>query len=271
MAGRHFQLSNGSLFLTWLIAAVVILLLPTSVTRKGPLFFQQTFQPLLAMGRQAQLAATATPAGDDIARTEYDKLWKDYQNLHARLMKLHADYETLSRLRSGLPQPFSELVLAEVTASSNSLSHEIVINRGTDAGVREGRYVLSAGQNSVVGIVHQTRKQLAKAMLLTDPRQKIPVQIGPDDGDNDTIGGLMVGNGKNACRIANIKRERTVAVGDPVFARAYPGLLNVPVILGTVAEVRPDDKHPLLWEITVRPVEDLARLTEVAVIVVEDF
>ena len=271
MAGKHFQLSTGSLFLTWLIAAIVVLLLPASVTDKAHLVFHKSFMPILELGRKAQLSATGgTSDTGAISQAEHVKLWKDYQNLHAQLLQLHTDYETLSQIRSGLPQPFSELVLARVTGSVNSFTHEIIINKGEDAGVQPGQYVLSAGQNNIVGIVEQTGQQVAKVLLLTDAGQKIPVQI-LHEGQDTGIGGLMVGDGKTGCKIANIKWERRVEVGDAVFARAHPGLLNAPVIIGKVTEVKPDEKQPLLRDISVEPLEDMSRLRDVAVIVVEDF
>lgn len=271
MAGRHFQLSTGSLFLTWLIGAIVVLLLPPSVTDKAHLIYHQIFRPVLQHGRTVQLSSTGIESDTSgISQAEHDKLWKDYQNLRAQLLQLHTDYETLAQIRSGLPTPFSETVLARVTGSINSLTHEIIINKGEDAGIQPGQYVLSAGKNSIVGIVEETRPQLAKVLLLTDAQQKIPVQIRREDSSAD-IGGLMVGNGKTACRIANIEGSRSVQVGDTVFARAHPGLLNTPVIIGQITDVRPDDKHPLLWDITVTPIEEMTQIRDVAVIIVEDF
>ena len=271
MAGKHFQLSTGSLFLTWLIAAIVVLLLPASVTDKAPLSFYKVFMPVLGLGQKSKLAVTETQTNQDaITQAEYDKLWKNFQNTHAQLLQLHQEYELLSQIKSGLPQPFSELVLARVTNSVNSFSHEIIINKGEENGVKVGQYVLSAGQNNIVGIIDQTGKQLAKVRLLTDAGQKIPVQI-IREGQSTGIGGLMLGDGKMGCKIANIQGARRVDVGDAVFARVHPGLLNAPVIIGTVSEVKPDEKHPLLWDISVKPVEDMSRLQDVAVIVVEDF
>lgn len=271
MAGRNFHLSTGSLFFTWLIAGIVILLLPPSVTGQAHFLFQKTFRPVLQLGRQIQLSAISKHSDNgEITQEEYDKLWKSYKNLHAQLLQLHEDYETLAEIRSALPTPFSELVLARVTGSVNSFSHKVIINKGTDAGVKPGQYVLSAGQNSIIGIVDETAKQLAKVLLLTDSKQKIPVQI-RREGEMQDVGGLMVGDGKTGCRIANIKEKQGVKVGDAVFARVHPGLLNAPVVIGKVVEVRPDDKHPLLLDITVQPIEDMGRLNDVAVIVVEDF
>lgn len=272
MAGRHFQLSTGSLFLTWLIAAIVILLLKPSITDRAILVFHGIFRPVLDLERQVQTGVTNdTNAEGSVQQQEYDRLKKEFSNLHAQLLELHEEYEKATQMRSGLPTPFSELVIARVTGAGDPLSHEIIINKGTDSGIIVGNYVLSAGKNSIVGIVEETGEQLSRVLLLTDARQKIPVVIQRPGQTADSFGGLMIGSGKTNCTIANITTEKTVKVGDMVFARPHPGLLNVPVVIGEVTRVRADDKHPLLWDITVRPVEDLKHLDDVAVIVVEDF
>ena len=273
MAGRHFQLSTGSLFLTWLIAAVVILLLPSGVTDRGHLVFHRLFRPILESQHDLQLDVTGpgeTAAG--ITQAQYNTLKKDFSDLHAQLLALHDEYEQVTRIRSGLPVIFKDaLVPARVTGSGDSLSHEIIIDKGTDAAIAVGNYVLSAGKNSIVGIVAETGLHLSRVLLLTDARQKIAVQIQRPGETTDNIPGLMVGSGKLACTISNIETGRDVRVGDSVLGRSHPGLLNVPLVVGEVAAVRPDDKHPLLWDITVRPVDDLTRLDNVAVIIIEDF
>ena len=43
------------------------------------------------------------------------------------------------------------------------------------------------------------------------------------------------------------------------------------MVIGEVSRVRPDDEHPLLWDITVKPIDDAYTQTVVAVIVPADF
>ena len=259
--------------MTWLIAAIVVLFLPPKITDRAHLVFHQLFRPILELERKVQTSVTDDAHTEsNIDRQEYDRLKKDHSNLHAQLLELHAEYEKATQIRAGLPVIFKdELIVARVTGTGDPLSHEIIINEGTNAGVSVGNYVLSAGKNSIVGIVAETAQHLSRVLLLTDARQKIPVVIQRPGRTTDSTGGLMVGSGKTDCTIANITTEKNVQVGDMVFARSHPGLLNVPVVLGEVTHVRKDDKHPLLWDIAVRPVEDMKHLDDVAVIVVEDF
>jgi hypothetical protein len=42
------------------------------------------------------------------------------------------------------------------------------------------------------------------------------------------------------------------------------------LVLGEIIDVRPDDKHPLLWKITVQPAEKMSQLNNVAIIVADE-
>ena len=79
--------------------------------------------------------------------------------------------------------------------------------------------------------------------------------------------GPMTGDGRDGCRIGLIPiKEYDVRVGDTVYASAKLGLLDTPIVIGEVAQVKPDRNTPVLWDIHVRPIFP-ARLTEIAVIV----
>ncbi len=269
MAGRNHHLSNGSLFFTWLIAGIILLILNTS---KVNYLFIKTFGPVLQIGRQVQLNAFQMHPGDDtaVSRAEYNKLLKNYKNMHSQLLQLHDNYEKLAQIKTGLPQPFNKLILARTVNTTSSFSHEIIINQGSDSGIKQGQYVLSAGQNSIVGVVHDTAESLAKVRLLTDSNQSMEIRIRREGADKD-IAWVMHGDGKTGCRIPKIPKEKMIKVGDAVFAAARPGFLDVPVIIGEVVNIRPDEYQPLVRDITVQPVENLAQLDDVAVIVAEQF
>ena len=79
----------------------------------------------------------------------------------------------------------------------------------------------------------------------------------------------MFGNGKRACTIAMVEREKDIRVGDAVYAAPRTGQLDIPIIIGQVWQVQPDEASPLLWKIVVQPAEDASALKTVAVIVQE--
>ena len=98
----------------------------------------------------------------------------------------------------------------------------------------------------------------------------------PDDEDTIAMFKVISFKVKERDKKLNIRGSteyiiERVDVGDVVFAATKPGYLNIPIVIGEVTAVEPDDEHPLLWEITVQPVEDMTQLSDVAVIVTVDF
>jgi len=68
-------------------------------------------------------------------------------------------------------------------------------------------------------------------------------------------GGVLTGNGKDACRLAKIHATEPVSEGDEVFALETPGGFETPLFYGTVtrAELADGATH---WDIEVRPAID---------------
>lgn len=271
MAGRNFHLSNASLFFSFLTAGFVLLLLPQEITYKINFLFYTTFEKALRAGRNVQWDDLRLHPGqeDAVSRLEYERLWKTYKNTDAQLKKMIEKYEGLAYLRTALPQSHSGLVLADVTGAAGSYSHEIVINQGSTASIRPGQYVLSEQRNCVVGIVEETSEQAATVRLLTDASQSIEVRIRREGTDKD-IGAMMFGGSGGMCRISMVDRQQDVREGDTVYAAARPGKLDVPMVIGEVVSVQPDEQHPLLWDITVLPAEDMTRLDQIAVVVADE-
>ena len=205
-----------------------------------------------------------------VSRNDYARLWKSYKNLHAQLLSLHEEYERLANIRSGLPQLSAEgLVMAKITGTVSNYNHELIINKGSEALVRRGQFVLSEQKDALVGVVSEVSETAAKIRLITDTMQTLEIHIRRDGTDKD-IRAMMIGNGTNTCGISMIDRQRDIREGDTVYAAAVPDKLNVPLVVGEITSVHPDDQHPLLWKITVRPAEDMSRLNNVAIIVADE-
>ena len=268
MAGRHFHLSNGVLFVLLLCAGLVLLLLPRSLTQKINFLFRESLSPALRIGRQFQVKNAAMPGPNEqtVSREEHNTLWKNFKNVNAQLSKLQENYETLARIRSSLPRFYGGLTVAEVTGPATGLTHELLINKGAADGIRPGHYVMSPGQNSIIGVVRETSEQMARVRLLTDANQSITIRI-RRDGTSQDIGAQMFGNGKGGCTVSLVERQKDVRAGDAVYAAARPGTLDIAMIIGEVSEVQPDEESPLLWKIVVQPAEKAFTLKTVAVIV----
>ncbi|RKY08762.1 MAG: hypothetical protein DRP56_03610 [Planctomycetota bacterium] len=272
MAGRNIHFSNASIFSSFLIAGVVLFFLPKPLTSKTSLFFHDFFQPVLQIGRDNQMDTGRLEANseDVVSGIKYRQLWKDYKNLYAQRMALHEEYERLANIRSGLPQLSKEaLVMARITGTSSNYRRELMINKGTNASVHPGQFVLSEQQDAIVGVISESFDSVARVRLITDTMQTLEIHIRRDGTDTD-IRAMMIGNGTNTCGISMIDRQRDIRQGDTVYAAAVPEKLNIPLVVGEITNVRPDDQHPLLWKITVQPAEDMSRLNNVAIIVANE-
>ena len=170
------------------------------------------------------------------------------------------------RIRSGLPRFHSGVTMADVTGQGSGLTQELLINKGSTDGVQPGNYVMSPGQNSIIGVVREASEQMARVRLLTDTNQSIEIRI-RRDGTGQDIGALMFGNGKRGCTVAMVEREKDIRAGDAVYAAARTGLLDIPMIIGEVSDVQPDENSPLLWKISVQPAENAFTLKTAAVII----
>jgi rod shape-determining protein MreC len=272
MAGRNIHFSNANIFSSLLIASFVLFFLPKSLTSKASLFFRDTFQPVLQIGREDQMETRRLgPNSEDaVSHDKYAQLWKSYNNLHAQLLSLHEDYERLANIRSGLPQLSTEgLVIAKITGTVSNYSRELMINKGSKASIRPGQFVLSEYKDAIVGVVSEVSETAAKVRLITDTMQTLEIHIRRNGTDKD-IRAMMVGNGTDTCSISMIDQQQDIREGDVVYAAAVQNKLNIPLVVGEIIGVRPDDQHPLLWKITVRPSEEMGRLNNVAIIVADE-
>ncbi len=260
------------MFITLLIAGFLLLWLPQSFTCHLNFLFVRIFDPLLRLGRQVEMETVRSrPARQDsIQQAEHNKLWKAYQNLHAQYRALHQEYESLARFRKELPRPWPGLVLARITSTTRGPRHELIINKGSDHGIQPGQMVITEANDSIIGTVREVSSQLSRVRLLTDQSQNMEVRIRRPGRDTE-YPGRLVGDGKSACRIPLLSRDYDLREGDVVYAAPRPGLLEIPLVVGEVTRVRHDDEHPLLWDITVKPIDDPYTQTVVAVIVPADF
>ena len=146
-------------------------------------------------------------------------------------------------------------MLAEViTASTEGL----IINRGQNDGLQKGQFVL--GDNSIIGTISDVSPRTAKVELITETTSNIAVEIGG-------LKAVIRGDGKNSAKVQLVSIKHKIKIGDNVYACKKPGLLDAPMIIGTVSQCKTADENPLLWDITVKPACDIQKLNEVAVII----
>ena len=272
MAKKKINISKGKLFCILLTTGIVLLLVPQRITNGLNFLFSSVLNPVLRIGPgMPRVFRPGSSSEGTVSASQYDDLWKDYKNLHADYMTLHKRYEKLAQIRSGLPKPGPEegLVYAEVMRPSiTTFSHELLINRGGSDGVRSGQYIIGSDRSSVVGIVSETAESTARVKLLTDANQRIEVCIWREGQKDFIVKGQMHGDGGQSAKIPLISAKYKLRVGDTVYAAAKPGFLETSRVIGEITELK-RDTDPLLWDITVNPIEKAENLTEIWVIVIK--
>lgn len=245
---------------TWLtLASGILLLTPESLTGKFQLTFARLFDMPLSLGRSICSAATREHPSEDLASNKrYVKLRNHLANTMEQLKQQHRKVETLSGLRDRFAWQGVRFVLADAVVASQGSEHHLIINRGSDEGLAVGQFVLS--DNSMIGTVCDTGERTARVRLVNDPKSRIAATI-------SGIGTVLSGDGKGGLRPGMLSMKHEIKVDDPVYAMKKPGLLNAPVIVGTVASCGKDSANPLLWDVEIKPACNLETIYQVSVVV----
>ncbi len=137
--------------------------------------------------------------------------------------------------------------------------HYVIINRGSDDGIRRGMPVVA--QEGLVGRVAQVTANAARVELITDPAAQVGVQLQPSEVD-----GVLTGSITGDLSIDLIPQDAELQAGDLVFTSGIGGLFPSNILVGQVSSVR-QEAQALFQTATVQPVVDFTRLEIVLVIV----
>lgn len=262
MAHNQIKLSKTASFTALVLVGIILLLAPQSITNKLNFAFVRIFKHVLNIGPAAS-AHNSADAEQFVPRQMHNLLQIAYNNLLADLIEEHRRLEELAGLRSELPSPGTNLVLANVMRSGKD---ELIVNRGKSSGLVKGQYVL--GMNCVIGTVADVSVDYASVRLITHPALSIHAVIRTEPDNTYVDEGLLKGTGGEVGRM-RVAREYEIKVGFVVYAAKRAGLLETPRVIGTIQSCQIDEEYPLLWDIIVAPAADLSALSDVAVIVMQ--
>jgi rod shape-determining protein MreC len=262
MARKRIRITRRMIFAWFMLGGLILLFSPQAVTSRIQFAFARFFRWPLTIGRNMPLSAKAkVPLENDFSRKE-----AQYQNYIANLEEeLRQKNRTIEQL-TGLKTRFRGLEGAKflpadiITASVEGKRGELIINRGSADGLAKGLFVI--GDNSVIGTITDIAERTAKVRLFSDASSMVQVNIAGLETNM-----LMQGDGANTARIKMVPVKHKIKAGDAVMLRKKPGYLDMPMIIGSVQHYKRDDKNPALWDITIKPACDVARLNDVAVIV----
>ena len=188
-----------------------------------------------------------------------------YDNLDQTLQQERKEFDRLFGLYNDFPWENVEFIYGYVIrATADPSQNELTIDcRGT-YGLQTGQYVM-ARNNSIIGTISDIFPQIGKAKvkLITNTDSKIPVQIA---GINQML--QMQGNGDNTAKISMVSTKTEIRKGLDVYILRQAGFLDANMKVGTILDFKPNDKQPLIWDITVKPAWELEEIDEIAVIVI---
>jgi rod shape-determining protein MreC len=202
----------------------------------------------------------------DVARLSQlnDQLEAEIARLQSQIIELqqeNAELEVLSALLDfARTHAENEYITAAVIGRDISpFLHYIIINRGSDDGLRRGMPVVSS--QGLVGRVAAVTADGARVQLINDPGTAINVRIQPS-GAEGSLAGSITGD----ITVENIPQDANIQTGDLVLTSGLGGNFPPDILIGQVSGVRQRPVE-LFQTATIEPVVDFSRLEIVLVIV----
>jgi len=171
-------------------------------------------------------------------------VYSDNERLRTENQELRAKAEQADRL-SRVVERYQALLNVQVDPridylttrvigdSGGPFARSIVINGGSDDGLRNGQGVVDA--TGLVGRVVTTGPKAARVLLLTDVTSRIPVQVEPQN-----VRALVAGDGSGAPTLVFLPPGIEIARGDRVVTSGDGGLLPPGITVGTISDAGGD-------------------------------
>lgn len=256
------SLSRRMLFTWCMLAGLILLIAPQKITNKFQFAFTRIFRWPIKVGNNISLATSQQePFIDQLGRSEVQ-----YRNqidyLQQELKQAYQKIEKLSGVRNKFPLTIANLAPADIIKKTiNNSEGKLIINRGKTNGLKVGQFVME--DFCIIGEISDVDADAARVKLFTDKTSSVAVTIGELNVPRHMQG---IGN-NSATIIPQISTTNSIKVGDKIFVQKKPGFLDVSMIAGIVTQHERDDKEPSVWDITVRPACDIAKIDEVTVII----
>jgi rod shape-determining protein MreC len=202
----------------------------------------------------------------DVARLTQlnDQLESEVSRLQAQIIELQQENSELQVLSALLDfartHAENEYITAAVIGRDISpFLHYVIINRGSDDGLRRGMPVVSS--QGLVGRVAAVTADGARVQLINDPDSAINVRIQPSGAE-----GLLQGSITGDITIEAIPQDAKINNGDLVLTSGLGGNYPPDLLIGQISGVRQRPVE-LFQTASVEPVVDFSQLEIVLVIV----
>jgi rod shape-determining protein MreC len=242
---------------------------------------------LLFLGGRSLLALPANVVGAGAVRlaSSFSRFWVNVASFPKLLLQTHKANRELSQMRTKLSQLQAELwrvqelieenqrlrkllglakdlsrpyIPAEVIAIGGSnWFHTLVINKGSQDGIREGAPVLC--HEGLVGRVWEVRSHHSIVLLLTDRHSAVGVMLMEHEG----VYGIVKGTGKRWCELIHLSKHVVPKKGEVLLTSGLGGVFPKGIPVGEVVSVSVKTEPPT---VKVRPFFRLDELRELIVL-----
>jgi rod shape-determining protein MreC len=242
---------------------------------------------LLFLGGRSLLALPANVVGAGAVRlaSSFSRFWVNVASFPKLLLQTHKANRELSQMRTKLSQLQAELwrvqelieenqrlrkllglakglsrpyIAAEVIAIGGSnWFHTLVINKGSQDGIREGAPVLC--HEGLVGRVWEVRSHHSIVLLLTDRHSAVGVMLTEHEG----VYGIVKGTGKRWCELIHLSKHVVPKKGEVLVTSGLGGVFPKGIPVGEVVSVSVKTEPPT---VKVRPFFRLDELRELIVL-----
>lgn len=151
------------------------------------------------------------------------------------------------------------LAAAVIGRDPSPFLHYVIINRGSNDGIRRGMPVVT--NQGLVGRVDAVIADAARVQLITDPASNVNVRL-----QNAETEASLVGSATGDLSLELIPQDVSIEAGDLVLTSGLGGGYPPDLIVGQVISIRTRDSD-LFQQATVQPVVDFNRLQIVLIIV----
>lgn len=153
-----------------------------------------------------------------------------------------------------------------ISRSPTTWQSQLVINKGTNTGLKKGMPVLSGA--GIIGRISEVNTTNAKVALISDTSEdanRFAITIKGGSGD---VNGIVTGfnREKNQLIMGQVTSNSTIKSGDLVETSGLGGVIPAGLYVGKVARVTKDD-YGLSKRIYIEPAADLGNITTVMVAV----
>jgi len=214
--------------------------------------------PYLLADQVGEVASTHESLRERNAELERRIL--ELTQISQQYLSLKMENERLRALLGSRARLPAEVMVAELIAIvPTPNTHQVIIDKGTDAGVQLGQAVLDA--NGLFGQVVEVDRFTSRVMLIVDPSHAVPVQV-----NRSGVRSVAAGTGElDRLVLENVPVTADIQVNDLMESSGLGGRFPRGYPVGIVTSVEIDDTSPYA-QVDVRPLAALDRSRHVLVV-----